>query len=205
MAHKTEKFRITGMSYYTDDIMENLATENDDYLLSKRDLIDSYCDGDKIFKYEFENTPLELVPEPDNEYDPNAIKVVVNGTKIGYIKKGSTTHLKNLLESPDFSGKSIEIYGGKYKQVCDDTIETDEMKIRADLEIYTRIEAPAAPIVQTPEEPQKPIKDNSKLIKVEMIGGIVLFVCGLIGKSVLLSVFGIAMSVIAFMGYRKNK
>lgn len=210
MAHKTEKFRITGISYCINDIMDNLAEENDDYSLSKRELFEEYSDGDKIFKYEYNTTPLELVPEPENEYDPNAIKVMVNGTKVGYIKKGSTSHVKNLLASPDFSGKSIEIYGGKYKQICDDEIETDEMDIRADLEIYTRIEASAIPVEQKPaeplkEEPPKPVKNYSKLYKIEIIGGAVLFVCGLISKSILLSAFGLFMFVVAFIGYKKNK
>lgn len=210
MAHKTENFRITGISYCIDDIMDNLAEENDDYSLSKRELLEEYSDGDKIFKYEFNTTPLELVPEPENEYDPNAIKVMVNGTKVGYIKKGSTSHVKNLLASPDFSGKSIEIYGGKYKQICDEEIETDEMDIRADLEIYTRIETPDVPVEQKPIEPikeesAKPRKDYSKLFKIEIIVGAIIFLLGLIDKSVLISFLGIFIFVVAFLGYKKNK
>jgi hypothetical protein len=31
------------------------------------------------------NTPVTLVAEPDNKYDPNAIIVMANGIQIGYI------------------------------------------------------------------------------------------------------------------------
>lgn len=207
MAHKTDKFKLAGVSFYTDDIMENLATDNDDYSLTKKELLDEYSEGDKIFKYEFETTPLEIIPEPENEHDPDAIKVVVNGTKVGYIKKGATKQVRSLLESPDFSGKSIEIYGGEYKTIYDGNIEKGDIEIGAEIEIYTRIDAPVRqePSENIKEEPQKPVKDNSTLIKIEMLGGIVLFVCGLIGKSFVLSAFGIVMSVLAFVGNKKRK
>lgn len=211
MAHKTEKFKITGISYCKDDIIANLAVENDDYSLSKRELLEEYSEGDKIFEYEFDTTPLELVPEPENEFDSNAIKVMVNGIKVGYIKKGSTAHLKNLLDSPDFSGKSIEIYGGKFKEIDDDdNIVNDEMDIYADLEIYTRIESPAASVNQKSDkienkEFQKPKKNYSKLFIIEIIVGILIFLFGLIDKSVLLSILGIFIFAISFTGYKKNK
>ena len=33
---------------------------------------------------------VDLVPEPDNAYDPNAIKVLWNGVHLGYIPKTET-------------------------------------------------------------------------------------------------------------------
>lgn len=33
---------------------------------------------------------VTLVPEPDNAYDPNAIKVLWNGVHLGYIPKSET-------------------------------------------------------------------------------------------------------------------
>lgn len=33
------------------------------------------------------DTPIQLQHEPDNRYDPNAIKVILAGTHIGYIPK----------------------------------------------------------------------------------------------------------------------
>jgi hypothetical protein len=36
-----------------------------------------------------ENVELELVCEPDNEYDPRAVKVLAQGLHVGYLSKGN--------------------------------------------------------------------------------------------------------------------
>lgn len=46
---------------------------------------------------EFEGT---LVPEPDNEYDPNAIRVDVNGTKIGYVPAYIASRIVTYINQP---------------------------------------------------------------------------------------------------------
>ena len=40
---------------------------------------------------------VELVPEPDNPHDPNAIKVIMNGQHIGYVPKEKTADIKKIL------------------------------------------------------------------------------------------------------------
>ncbi|MBQ4479137.1 MAG: HIRAN domain-containing protein [Victivallales bacterium] len=44
-----------------------------------------------------------LVREPDNKYDPNAIAVVANGQKIGYIPKAIAGDLAGLLPAIRFA------------------------------------------------------------------------------------------------------
>lgn len=81
--------------------------------MSKRDIIDAGMENERIYKYEFFPVRVELIPEPDNPYDPNAIKVVIDNVQVGYIKKGSTARVKNLLKA---GGKvTAEIKGGPYK------------------------------------------------------------------------------------------
>ena len=41
---------------------------------------------------------LELVPEPDNKYDPNAIKIEYGGTLIGYVPKKLSAEISALME-----------------------------------------------------------------------------------------------------------
>ena len=109
---KVSTFRVAGVSYRQDDILE-LADENSDYSITKREIIDAGMEDEKIYKYEFDPHRVELIPEPSNPYDPNAIKVVIDNVHVGYIKKGSTTRVRNLLNA---GGKvTAEIKGGPYK------------------------------------------------------------------------------------------
>lgn len=123
---KMMKFKVAGVSYYKDNILE-LADENDDYLLlSNRELIESYDVGDKIYQYEFNPKHVELIPDPENEYDKNAVRVEIDGLQVGHIKKGSCSQVKNLLASPDFLRVEVDSMGlGGYKRICEE-YEEDE-------------------------------------------------------------------------------
>lgn len=70
----TETFKVAGVTYYEDNIRQ-LGTENDEYDYSNRELKDFFDDGDRINEYEFDLNMLdvELIPEPDNAFDPNAV------------------------------------------------------------------------------------------------------------------------------------
>lgn len=109
---KVSTFRVAGVSSRQDDILE-LADENSDFSMTRREIIDAGMENERIYQYEFDPHRVELIPEPSNPYDPNAIKVVIDGVHVGYIKKGSTTRVRNLLKA---GGKvTAEIKGGPYK------------------------------------------------------------------------------------------
>lgn len=117
---KFERHKVAGTSYHMDAIMA-LAQENPDYDLTKREIIDDDLTDERIYQYTFADGPVELVDDPANEYDPNAVKVLVAGQHIGYIKRGSTGRIHNLQRAGRVLGVTAEIYGGKYKVViCDD-------------------------------------------------------------------------------------
>lgn len=142
MNYKKEKFQVAGVSHYSDSIMKDIAYENDDYSLSVKELSETYDVGDRVFEYSFDDCNASLVPEPTNEHDPNAVRVEVKGILIGYVKRGSCSHVKNLLKSPDFDHVKVEIGGGKYKRLYEDDdkikVEKDSCELFADLYIYTR-------------------------------------------------------------------
>ena len=123
-------YHVAGTSFRESAIL-SLSTENPDYEMSKRDLIDSGMTDEKIWEYEFDPSDVKLVPEPDNPHDPNAVKVVVDGEHIGYIKKGSCKHILNLIAKDLILHIDCEMGGGKYKIVVEDY---DDEK---DKEIYT--------------------------------------------------------------------
>lgn len=111
-----ERHKVAGTSYHLDAIME-LAEDNPDYDMTQREIIDAGMEEERIYQYTFPDSPVELVDDPDNEQDPNAIKVLVAGQHIGYIKRGSTGRIHKLQRSDRVLGVTVEIYGGRYKIV----------------------------------------------------------------------------------------
>ena len=94
--NKFEKHHVAGTYYKKEEILE-LAEENPDYFCTKKELeemVDSY---EKIYEYSFFPGKVELIEEPDNEHDPNAIKVMIDNVHVGYIKKSSCSHVKKLI------------------------------------------------------------------------------------------------------------
>lgn len=115
----TKTYRVTGMQHYMDNIM-SLSFENPDYDMTKQEIIDTCMTDEKIWKYDFHAAKTELVPEPDNPYDPNAVMVRVSGKLVGYIKAGSCKHILNLLKGERIKGIDCDIGGGPYKMVEED-------------------------------------------------------------------------------------
>lgn len=115
----SEHYKIAGTSYRQKEI-ESLGIENELYNCSKSELIDDYIIDEKIYQYDFFDLEVSLIEEPDNAFDPNAIKVVINGVHVGYIKKGSCSHIKKLIHQQKIVDITAEIGGGKYKYISSD-------------------------------------------------------------------------------------
>lgn len=117
---KRHYFDLAGVSHY-EDALCSLSMLNDDYNMSKRELAEMYGVGDKVFKYISNVSKVELVPEPDNEHDPNAIRVDADGQKIGYIKAKETQAVRDLMASPLYRDVAVdEICLGEYKDIDED-------------------------------------------------------------------------------------
>lgn len=113
---KKKVFHVTGTAHYQDAFAGMLA-ENEDYGLPAAELKEMLEPGEKVWQYEVDFSTVALVPEPENEYDPNAVRVELDGIKVGYIKKGSCTQVKNLLKSDKYVRTTAETFGGKYKSL----------------------------------------------------------------------------------------
>gem|GEM_PF-2070168 len=89
-----------------------------DYLykgLSNEEILEKYSEKDKIYEvYMHGNHEIKLILEPENKYDPIAIKVVHEEIgDVGYVPAINCKRVKKALED----GDSIEwkLIGGKYK------------------------------------------------------------------------------------------
>lgn len=133
-------FKVAGISHY--DIKKAVA------FAKKNDLIWSY-EGEsakdlKEFPYSevFETdlsgalSGINFVPEPENEYDKNALRVMITLKEkdffIGYVPSKSNIEVKKILDeykdSNDFK-IDYEMTGGKYKIADDDEYNPDKLKI----------------------------------------------------------------------------
>lgn len=141
-----ETHKVAGITYRLDAFLE-LGEENPDYKMTKREIIDEGMTDQRIWKYDFYPVNVELVPEPENPHDPQAIKVVIDGRHIGYIKSGSCAHIHNLIKSSCIEKIDVKMGGGKYKCICEDydengneayTSKTDTVPYYAHITIFKK-------------------------------------------------------------------
>lgn len=117
---KTHK--VTGVQHYEQNLLK-LASVTDEWSMSKRELVDDLRVDERVWKYEFFPENVELVPEPTNPHDENAIKVIVDGEHVGYIKAGSCKSLLKLIAQDRILSISCTIGGGPCKIVYEDINE----------------------------------------------------------------------------------
>lgn len=134
----SETHKVAGVSFHQENI-KSLAVENEEYSYTKKELIDSDLVDERIYKYEFYPTKTELIPEPNNPHDPNAVKVVVDGEHIGYIKAGSAPHVLKLLKENRIKKIDCEISGGPYKYLEYDSDEDTYSLEKEDGDFYARV------------------------------------------------------------------
>ena len=125
-----KRHQITGLRYRMENVMA-LAKANPNYKLDKAAIIKKGLTDTYIHKYLFTNEPVELVQEPGNPHDPNAIMVVVAGKHIGYIKAGSCAHLNKVINEGRVDKVLCRISGGPYKAVFRDVSEATGQMILA--------------------------------------------------------------------------
>ena len=116
--YKERTYRVAGISF-REDAVENIGSGNDDYHMTKQELIREDMTDEQIWEYSFHPRHTELVPEPTNQYDPNAIKVIVDGEHIGYIKSGSCVHVLKLINEDRILNIQCQIGGGRYKYLSE--------------------------------------------------------------------------------------
>ena len=158
--YKTHK--VAGVTHYIENI-EALGIENEDYSKSKRELIDEGLTDERIWKYKFYPGKVELVLEPENPVDPNAIKVIVDGEHVGYIKHGSGAHIRKLLKENTINEITCTIGGGPYKYLSEEyddendkyvyTLEKDETHLFVHLQISEKTNGPEPDTIQPEEKP----------------------------------------------------
>ena len=208
---KRETIKITGTSHFADNI-KTLMLENPDYSLSDKELLEEYEVGDDIREYESAAKHVELIPEPDNQYDSNAVRCEIEGVTVGYVKKGSCAHVKNLLSSPDFKYVMIDklIYGNIKHVYADDDDKTYVEEREYDnpvVHLIIATEAPAEVAAAAPQEPVQPPAnkeaDNHK-IPLPLLILIASFLLILLFAVPVLGIIALIVAIVLFVKMRKE-
>ena len=118
-------FAVAGVRYHEDEIIEGLMDENPDYELTKKEIKEDGLEDTYLYKYDVAFADVDLVPEPDNQYDPNAIKVVADGVLVGYVPAKKTKAVRKIMNEKEIVKAQCQIYGGDYK-----VLEYDSSSIR---------------------------------------------------------------------------
>lgn len=111
-----EDFSVAGVSYCKENIMK-LACVNSDWRKHTKTLLAE--NKHTVYRYNFINKPVKLLPEPSNEHDPNAILVQIAGEKVGYISREENVHVADILGKRSVKYISAFITGGDYKVISD--------------------------------------------------------------------------------------
>lgn len=141
--YNDERHIVAGTNYRQPEL-KDFGTANPDYMLNKSELIKRGLTNAPVYEYTFAPLPATLVFEPTNPHDPNAIKVLVNSVFIGYIKKGSTSRIRNLINEHKINKITARVYGGNSKSVYRDEyencwmLEKNSGKLNADIYIELR-------------------------------------------------------------------
>ncbi len=107
------KFEIYGLFNRVEDFIA-LADENKNYKLPDEEFLEKYSSGRPVYRYWFNNIHMvELVPEPDNPKDPNAIKVVLEGVHVGYVPRDLCIAVAEKLQ--EGYRPRVKASGGPYK------------------------------------------------------------------------------------------
>lgn len=109
-------FKVAGVNYRMEQVYK-LATPMKKWNMTNEQLLKQYP-GKRIYKYYFTNEPVVLVPEPTNQNDPNAIKVMVNNIHVGYVPNDLCIIVRRIMQGS--CTLSSKFSGGEYKVVFDD-------------------------------------------------------------------------------------
>ena len=116
---KVEEFAVLGIPYYLDNISK-LANKNPEWNSNCAQVIAHNNANRRIYRFNYINKPVKLIPDPKNKYDKNAVQVIIAGELVGFIGEADNVHVKEILTKHDVKYISSFIGGGKYKIVTEE-------------------------------------------------------------------------------------
>jgi len=110
-------YHVVGIDYYMDAI-NKVFTVNPESQLKPKQFMSKYPVGSQVPIYKVnESLPAQLVKDPANPYDKNAIKVIVNGEHIGHIDRDTAAKFNTPLDLA--TSITAKIKSSTYKTVTE--------------------------------------------------------------------------------------
>lgn len=127
---------IAGLYYYTANV-NSIATERPKYKLPDNELLKKVS-GKRAYKYGYPSEPVQLVPEPTNPHDKNAIQIFLAGVLVGYVPSNQTKEVKTILKKAKIDKMEVYVSGGEHKLVENGLITYVNDPLQGELRIYYR-------------------------------------------------------------------
>lgn len=129
------EFSVAGVST-RQDVFKKAGYRNDEYSLSKKRIIDEGLEDVDIPQYEFGTVHIGLELEPENEHDPNAVKVLLNDEQIGYIPADDSEYVHDMMEDDRIADIDAKIVGGPLKRYNSDTDEIEKVDLYFGMRLF---------------------------------------------------------------------
>ena len=130
-------FSVAGTKYYVLEI-ENFGIINDDYNLPTDDFLSKYgYGGGGCYQYVFPNLNISFKSEPENPQDPNAIMVLIDDVKVGYVPAIFTDEFRRYASYP--CNITYRVTGGRkmyLEPVIDKVNDTVSFEHKIDITPY---------------------------------------------------------------------
>lgn len=117
-------YDIAGINYHADELPA-LGSLSDDYRMSAEKIVEEGREDEELYKYDFP-TSAQLVPDPENEHDKNAIKVIIAGTFVGFVPAVSAVEVGEIISTKKVKSVTAFIEGGPFKKYNSDTEEIEK-------------------------------------------------------------------------------
>lgn len=130
-AFKTFRFDVAGLFAYEENL-KKLQIEVKKYKLDNESLVQK--GKGRTYRYKYP-TEASLVPEPTNQYDKNAIMVLIDGLQIGHVPAAYCLDVKQIIKKGKNVSVSAWISGGEYKEVVNDNVYPNFEDLKCKVEV----------------------------------------------------------------------
>lgn len=104
-----QEYRIDEVELNEENLLE-IADENNDYDMSKKEIIDEGMEDETIYRYTFNPHKVELATTDDGRTE-----ITVDGQFIGFLNEDRTNKMNAFAESHEVKEFGVDIWGGPYK------------------------------------------------------------------------------------------
>lgn len=134
-----EEYSVAGVSY-RQDVFERVGDENPCYSLSKKQFIEENGFDNDVPKYYFDGCDVSIELDPENKYDPHAVKVLLNDQLVGYIPAEDSEHVSEIMNEELLVDMDAKIVGGPQRRYdsFDDRIEDIDLMFGIRITLYVK-------------------------------------------------------------------